>query len=393
MGNKIEVPITGKVLEWAIREGGFTPATFADRVGTTADVVKAWIAETERPSKTWFNAIVDALRRPSAMFFLPEPPTQASVPPTFRKAPGSRNVTPYELIEIRWALGLQELARDLLIEEEHEPVDLPKAHAKEKASDAADRVRTELVIPSAVPKKWKSSSDVFSDLRERLEGRGVMVFQLQLTQPKQKGQKKKPAGIRGFSAWDEYAPVVAVNTGYNPAAKLYSLVHELGHLMSRHDSSCLAFSGPGSATEPGSERWCELFAASFLLPESVVDAYMAGMYTRDGDLVDAGEVAKIANQMHVSIRAMALRLIDLGYSPKALYGVIEREFPLSESKSGPSFGPARDRVDKRIAETGPRFGELLIDGLRRHSLSLRESAGYLRVHPSEIRTLEQRLAG
>lgn len=108
---------------------------------------------------------------------------------------------------------------------------------------------------------------------------------------------------------------------------------------------------------------------------------MAGLgYSRDGDLADAGEVARIAGKMHVSIRAMALRLIDLGYSPKGLYGVIERDFP------------ARDRVARRIAETGPRVGELLVDGVRRRSLSLRKSAGYLRVHPSEMRTLERRLA-
>jgi Zn-dependent peptidase ImmA (M78 family) len=205
---------------------------------------------------------------------------------------------------------------------------------------------------------------------------------------------KKQPGIRGFSAWNDYAPLVAVNTNYNTAAKLYSLVHELGHLVSRSDSSCVVFSGPGSAKEPGSERWCELFAASFLLPESRVEQYMSGLgRLRDGELADAGEVARIAGKMHVSVRAMALRLIDLGYSPKGLYGVIERDFQTSDRKSGKSWGPTRDRVARRIAETGPRMGELLVDGVRRRSLSIRESASYLRVHPSEIRTLEQRLAG
>jgi Zn-dependent peptidase ImmA (M78 family) len=388
MGRSIEVPITGEVLGWAMREGGFTAVSFGDRVGATADTVRAWIAETERPSKTQFNTIVDVLRRPSAMFFLVEPPTQAGVPPSFRKAPGSRNVTPHELIEIRWALGLQEIAAELLAEQEGEPVQFLAARSNETPADAADRLRTSMGIPGNVPRKWKDPADAFNTLKKGLETVGVLVFQLQL---KERGEKEP--GIRGFSSWNDYAPLLAVNTGYNPAAKLYSLVHELGHLMSRSDSSCLAYSGPGSAKEPGSERWCELFAAAFLLPESRVAEYMAGLgYARDGDLTDAGEVARIAGKMHVSIRAMALRLIDLGYSPKGLYGVIERDFPTSDRKGGKSFGPTRDRVARRIAETGPRLGGLLVDGVRRQSLSLRESASYLRVHPSEMRTLERRLA-
>jgi Zn-dependent peptidase ImmA (M78 family) len=243
-------------------------------------------------------------------------------------------------------------------------------------------------VAGNVPRKWRDSSDAFNILKGQLESMGVLVFQLQLTP---RGQKEP--GIRGFSAWNDHAPLVAVNTGYNASAKLYSLVHELGHLISRSDSSCLAYSGPGSAKEPGSERWCELFAAAFLLPESRVTEYMAGLgYARDGELADAGEVARIAGKMQVSVRAMALRLIDLGYSPRGLYGVIEREFQTSDRKGGKSFGPTRDRVARRLAETGPRLGGLLVDGIRRRSLSLRESASYLRVHPSEMRTLERRLA-
>lgn len=390
MARTIQVPITGEVLDWAIKEGGFAVSSFAERVGADADAVRAWIAETEKPTKTQFAAIVNTLRRPSAMFFLPEPPRQAIVPPKFRRAPGPhpRDVTPYELIEIRWALGLQELARELLVEQEHEPVDLPKAGIDEHASSAADRLRSFLAIPGELERKWKNSQDVFNGLKHELETHGIFVFQLQLTQ---RGQKEP--GIRGFSAWNEHAPLVAVNTRYNAAAKLYSLVHELGHLVSRSDSSCFGFSGPGSAKQPGSERWCELFASALLLPASRVDDYMTGLgYARDGALVDAAEVARIAVHMRVSIRATTLRLINLGYSPKALYGVIEKEFPTSESKSGKSFGPTRDRVARRIAETGPRLGELLTDGVRRRSLSLRDSAGYLRVHPSEMRALEKRLA-
>lgn len=395
MSPAVQVPITGDVLAWAIKEGGFTVAAFAERIGVDVASVHAWISESERPTKTQFAAIVDALRRPSAMFFLPEPPTQTALPPKFRKAPGPhpRNVTPYERIEIRWALSLQDIARDLLTELEHEPVEFPQAGPKEHASEAAARLRSFLAIPGEVERKWKEPQAAFNGLRRALEDLGVFVFQLQLT-PRKTRKKASEPGIRGFSAWDDLAPVIAVNTSYSSGAKLFSLAHEAAHLVARSDSSCYGFSGPGSATDPGTEKWCELFAASLLLPESAVDDVMAGIgYARDGSLLEAGEVARIAERLHVSIRAMALRLIDLKYAPNALYGVVEQAFPLSEYKHGKGFGPSRDRIGRRIAETGPKLSELLVVGLKRKSLSLRDSAGYLRVHPSEMRSLESRLQG
>ena len=288
---------------------------------------------------------------------------------------------------------MQDIARDLLAELEHEPVEFPQVGPKEHAAEAAARLRSFLAIPGEVERKWKDPQAAFNGLKRALEDHDVFVFQMQLT-PRKTSKKASEPGIRGFSAWDDLAPVIAVNTSYSSAAKLFSLAHEAAHLVARSDSSCYGFSGPGSATDPGTEKWCELFAASLLLPESTVDDVMSGFgYSRDGSLLDAGEVARIAERLHVSIRAMALRLIDLKYAPTALYGVVEQAFPLSEYKHGKSFGPSRDRIGKRIAEAGPRLSELLVVGLKRKSLSLRDSAGYLRVHPSEMRSLESRLQG
>ena len=39
----------------------------------------------------------------------------------------------------------------------------------------------------------------------------------------------------------------------------------MGHLLTRTGAACLEFVGPGDS-EVDAERWCEQFAASFLLP-------------------------------------------------------------------------------------------------------------------------------
>jgi len=49
-----------------------------------------------------------------------------------------------------------------------------------------------------------------------LEARGVLVLQLSIGK----------GNVRGFSAWDDHAPIVAVNTSYHPTARIFTLFHE-----------------------------------------------------------------------------------------------------------------------------------------------------------------------
>ncbi len=76
---------------------------------------------------------------------------------------------------------------------------------------------------------------------------------------------------RGFSLWDDDAPLIAVNSAWNPAARVYTLFHEYGHLLSRTSSVCLERVGVkiSRPTDPA-ERWCKEFAAAALLPWSGV---------------------------------------------------------------------------------------------------------------------------
>ena len=76
--------------------------------------------------------------------------------------------------------------------------------------------------------------------------------------------------IRGFGASDDYAPLVAVNTAYHPTARIFTLFHEVAHLLTRTDAACQSFVFPDQ--QYGSiERWCERFAAAYLLPKETLE--------------------------------------------------------------------------------------------------------------------------
>lgn len=67
------------VLRWAREEIGLTEAAFAEAVRAEPAEVVAWEAGEASPSKGAFTKIVDVLKRPSAVFFLPRPPVAAGL--------------------------------------------------------------------------------------------------------------------------------------------------------------------------------------------------------------------------------------------------------------------------------------------------------------------------
>src|SRR5207344_1041034 len=97
------------------------------------------------------------------------------------------------------------------------------------------------------------------------ESKGILAFQFPMGSD----------SCRGFSLWDETAPAVAVNTAWNPAARSFTLLHELGHLVTRTSSACLEGWGRRRENEGDQhERWCESFAASVLAPWDQVERFL-----------------------------------------------------------------------------------------------------------------------
>ena len=75
-----EVPLNGAVLAWARTESGFSQDEIAQSLGVEPALVGAWENGQARPTKGQFTRLVDLLKRPSSVFFLPRPPSRALPP-------------------------------------------------------------------------------------------------------------------------------------------------------------------------------------------------------------------------------------------------------------------------------------------------------------------------
>jgi len=380
MARGTPVPITPEVLDWAIQESGYGLAKVSEYLRVSEAEVRGWLSGGGQPKLTQFRKLAAFLKRPEAVFFLPSPPRAPRVEVEFRHPPGvkDRSPNPKERLRIREAARLQRGLAWALRELGKEGARLPKASASSAAEQVAARARELLGISVDKQLAWKSAYQALGAWRSALEDSGVTVLLLPMGKD----------AARGFSLWDERVPLVAANTHWNAQARAFTLFHEYGHLLTRTSSLCAA-ARPGSWDDGDRvERWCEEFAAAFLLPWSTVESLLKARGWRPGQRITELDPASwLSRKLHASLRATVLRLIGRRVADWSLYRKIP---PVSDQKpEGGGGGEGRHRPDIRIDEYGLRTARIFLEGMQRDVLTRDDVLSYLDVADTDVPVLQE----
>ncbi|MFJ2107110.1 ImmA/IrrE family metallo-endopeptidase [Streptomyces microflavus] len=372
----IKQHINPDVLVWAMKQAGLTRVQLAGDLGTDPATVDAWITGGDAPGLTQLRQISKTLRRPTSLFFSPRVPSQLPLQAAFRSplgAHGARSLTSEERAELRLAERRQKIAvwaAERL--EEHGPVHLPRRMQTPEATAKSVQEWLHWDIASQVK---ASKSGVTKMVRRSLEDQGVMVIQLSMNSD----------ACRGFSIYSETVPLIGYNsTSQVSAARTFTILHELGHLLSHEQAVC-------DQPEDSEERWCDRFAAAFLIPESHLRAYLE-KYLKVSRVEndDVESVRKISNRYGASFQCVALRLIHLGIASQPLYRAVSSN-PLEFD--APAFGGEPQTTHLvRIREYGVTYPRLLLAARDRGKLHDVDARKYLNVNGEQLRSLQQRIA-
>lgn len=373
---KQEVPITGAVLTWAREESALSQPELASRLGVGPDVISQWEVGDSCPTQGQFTKMAEVLRRPTALFFLPVPPCRGGLPTRFRNAPGlaGHTLSQEEIRHIRWARRLQDAVLWALRDQGMSTVDLPRFSPAGNPGGPATQFRSALRVSLDAQLAWEGPSEAFRAWRSVLEAQGVFVLQLPLGR----------GHIRGFSAWDDMAPLIAVNTAYHPTARIFTLFHEVGHLLTRTDAACLRFIAPDDI-DVGVERWCERFAAELLMPKEAVLNIAERLGFGPGRLVeDVDAVRRIAGRFKVSARAVSLRLQELRVASPTLYRTVERVLSGLDWNPNTGGGGGKPASEKRLGQLGRRIPAVLLESVAGARMTSAELADYLRLTTGQV---------
>jgi Zn-dependent peptidase ImmA (M78 family)/DNA-binding XRE family transcriptional regulator len=157
------------------------------------------------------------------------------------------------------------------------------------------------------------------DLRERLEGEGIRIFELPIPDD----------AFSGFAFWhEEYGPCILLNAREPKGRKNFTLAHELAHLLYDHGSSLCYVPLKFGEHLGHLEYKANQVAVELLLPESgVVEDFRRRNLSRTPP---ENQLASMAyGKWGVSIQALGFRLENLG--------LIEREYTDTLSETKPHF--------------------------------------------------------
>lgn len=356
MGRSVQVPVTPSVLSWAIDESGYDPDHLAHEIDVPSAVLKRWVSGDEKPTLTHARKLASKLHRPFATLLLPAPPEDRPLAVEFRHPAGDeRELNPSERRHLRRAARFQEILSWLAGELELEKPRTASATINDDPVVIAKAAREAIKVPTTDQKRWANASIAFDEWRNALERTGQLIFLFSI------GKES----CSGFSLWNDKAPVIAINTAWNESARIFTLFHELAHLITRTSSACVE-SGRATAKTDPVERWCERFSAAFLMPDRDVTSALYNLgFVQGSNLMDLSVAKRIANLYKVSLRAAVIRLIELKVATWDLYREIP---PLSDSKPPGGGGSGRNRTQIREDQLGNRATALLVTAVEKDVL-------------------------
>ena len=383
MASAIQIPVNPAVLRWARETSGVPIEDAAKRLKVPLSTFSRGEAEGTSLTLTQARALASYFKRPLAAFLLPAPPPEPSPPQDFRTIPGSRpRLHRNTRLAVRKAQRLRSVAKELMQAAGRGPAPrLGNASVSERSEEAANAARARLGTEVEAQLNWKNEWEAFRQWRAAIERNNILVFQLPVP----------VEDARGFSLADEEPYAIVVSASDAVRARVFTLFHEYAHLLLHRPGICLPqLDGRAVKHEAELERWCNNFAAAFLVPGHALSLVLqSGEAELKGQAIyDA--MGKVAREFKVSEQVALWRLRELGLVPKAsFHAAMERLAARAKriKKGGAAVAPAK----KCVAENGPLFTSLVLEAKGLGLITYSDVADYLDVRLKHLPQIESSL--
>jgi Zn-dependent peptidase ImmA (M78 family)/DNA-binding XRE family transcriptional regulator len=259
--------INKEMIRWARERGGLFRDELAARLQVDPDTINLWETGEVPIPVTKAKALAKISLIPYALLFADKPPDEMISIPDFRthRSADIRRPSPELLETIRDAKLKQEWYRDYLLSEDAEPLEYINAFDIHRSPEsAAEEMKRIMGINEDEYYRCQNWESAFRYLINHAEDAGITV----IVNSTLKSNTHRPLDteeFRGFVLSDEYAPLVFINGRDAKAAQMFTLMHEIAHLLIGK-SGVLDNTLETNPSIP-EERWCNQVAADFLTPK------------------------------------------------------------------------------------------------------------------------------
>jgi len=301
--------INGLMIRWARERAGLSRDELASRLQVQSDSINRWEAGEVPIPITKAKALAKIALLPYGLLYADNPPDETIPIPDFRthRTGIIRKPSPELLETIRDAKLKQEWYRDYLLSEDAEPLEfIHSFNILESPKTAAEEMKRILCINDDEYHSCQNWETAFRYLINHAEDAGITVI-VNSTLRNNTHRPLDTDEFRGFVLSDEYAPLIFINGRDAKAAQMFTLMHEIAHLLIGK-SGVLDNTLEANPSIP-EEHWCNMAAADFLTPKDrVLSIWDAG--TDSSRNIDNLRLKLKVSRLVCIFRAYQLNLIS-----------------------------------------------------------------------------------
>jgi len=380
MKDKQYIKVNHQVLVWARESLAITRNQASEKTGISPKRLAQLEEGDKLPSIEELKEFSKAYKRTIATLLLSKPPEEKPLPKDRRTIDSAEldNFHEKTIMAVRKARALaqsfielkQELGFEMLIFKF-------SASMSEEPKAVASRLRQEWKLDEL--REIKNINDALMAYIEKVESQGIIIFQLSLTQDK----------LRGFSITNEVVPIIGIKGGGEPpTAKIFTLFHEVGHILLNEGGFC----DLSEKTNFQIEKWCNAFAAEILIPTAELLKMSVVMKQQQiGDKIWGKNVLiELGTYFHVGPLAVLRSLLENNLTTKDFYK--ERHQAWNKPTFGRSINPeGRNPAKDTIKEKGRTYISLAFSAFDKNRIDLKDLSDYLGVKLSYIPKTRQLL--
>lgn len=369
--------INPDILKWARQRSGYTVEAIATALKKDISIINDWELGERALTYVQLEKLADKYKRPIAIFFFPEPPEEPNIAENLAlRSSDNEHLEPRIHFLLRQAharqLSLMELNLGINPSEKKIFRDL-HAHPLDSATALAQQTRAYLDLSVDTQASWKTAAEALENWRYSIEGAGIFVFK----------EAFQDDSVDAFCLVHDEFPVIYLNNSRPTVRQIFSLFHELAHLLlGENDVTRGIGSGSGKM-----ENFCDQFAAEFLVPSDDLKTHLTFPIYNDK------VIQELADHYKVSRPVILLKLVNSGiYTQKNYWQKInqwtkehERSIKKTEDSKVSSGGSYYNTLATYL---GYGFMELAFGKYRQGHCSVEQLAEHLNVKVKHLPQLE-----
>ena len=373
------MPITPEVLTWARERAGYKLDELAEKAEFRK--ISEWESGKLGPTYRQLEGISKILEIPMAMFFFPKPPDLPPIEETFRTLGSTQfnEIPPFVRLLLHKArsfqAGLNELNQGRSPTERHIVRDI-RFNFNEPVESVAADIRDFLGVSLDKQFAWEDDDAALKGWRSALYHVGVTVFK----------DAFREEGYCGFCLYDEEFPVIYVNNSNIRTRQIFTLFHELAHLLHRTSGidKQSKFEHELAREHAQTEQRCNALANAILVPATALE--------KEVQVVGQSRtvVEKLAKRFSVSREVIYRNFLDRGWIEQTEYEAAAIEWTSQVSKVRNKGG---NYYRTKIRYLGEEYISLVLSRYYQGQFEDEDLADYLDIKLGNVDRLEEYFFG